>query len=106
MSDIRERAISFARKMGFPPDVTATMESAVHISTDVYSPPCEEYPPDCIIIKNPVQFRIGIDNMIAAGFEMGYAAAVDDRVPARALRDEPRKPRAERVARLSVKRRK
>jgi hypothetical protein len=32
-----------------------------------------------------VPFRIGVDNMIASGFEMGYAAAVDDRKPARAL---------------------
>lgn len=51
-------------------------------------------------ITDLAKFRIGVDNMIAAGFELGYAAALDDARPARALRDpQPgAKARAQRAA--------
>jgi hypothetical protein len=40
-----------------------------------------------------VKVRIGIDNMIANGFETGYAAAIDDMEPGKSINYVPGQPK-------------
>lgn len=86
MTDLRNRAITYARQQPISADMESTMSAMYHVAGNEYnsSPGVE---PDTIIVEDPTAFRIGLDNMLAAAFEMGYAAAVDDRTPARPLRD-------------------
>lgn len=72
MSDIRERAISYARGQQLSADMLDALCKMMRI--DVRSDD-----------DRWVTYRIGLDNMIAAGFEMGYAAAIDDRTPVKPL---------------------
>lgn len=89
--DIRSRAISFARHMEFNDDVKHGLAVVIANSGHVG---------DCSDTDNGwAQFRIGIDNMIANGFEIGYAAAIDDQIPRRALVDRLPWSRAARAAR-------
>lgn len=93
MSDIRSRAVTYARQLQLNADV---MEGLKKIQDTTVGEPG---PDDD---RGWAQFRIGIDNMIAAGFEMGYAAAQDDATPRRALVDRmpwSRRARAARAAR-------
>lgn len=72
-SKVRERGVFFAREMPLSPDIEQSIK-IIGIE------------PNClIVIVDPVAMRIGVDNMVAMGFEMGYAAATDDREPARSL---------------------
>jgi hypothetical protein len=57
---------------------------------------------ELIRMVNLVGLRLAIDNMVAAGFEMGYAAAIDDQVPARPLRDPLRRPKSSPGVRVAV----
>ena len=91
-SRLRERAVLFARSMELSEDLGASIDH--HLEADSATGTITITPENgfCVlsVIRNPVQFKIGIDNMVASGFEMGYAAALDDLEPRRALRDAAR----------------
>jgi len=81
--DIRSQAIAYARTRGFAPDCLNAMRAACHVATDEYTEPRSTDIPNTLIIDDPVQFRIGIDNMLASAFEAGYQLAEHMIVPAR-----------------------
>lgn len=71
--DLRSRAIAYARNQ--PLNIGEMINRGAFLHME----------------QNDIeQLRIAIDNVIAAGFEMGYHAAKDDMVPRRALLDRPR----------------
>lgn len=89
MIDVRSRAIAFARQQPLSSDSVSALDSLRAIIDEQFKlvKADVEYVDEISNLRNNiyVQLRIGIDNMIANGFEMGYAAAIDDGSPGRAL---------------------
>lgn len=89
MTDIRARAIAYARQQPLTPDMRGNMRLMKHVASNEYRDTHGDDKMEdlSMIVDNPEAFRIGMHNMVASAFEMGYAAAVDDRAPNRPLRD-------------------
>lgn len=92
MSELRNRAIQFARNVELSPDAAAGLAQLTEWALK-YRPEGDgsRIDPESPLAVVLAQIRIGIDNMVASGFEIGYQSADDDKTPRRALVDRPRK---------------
>lgn len=98
-SKLRQRAIAVARAAEYTADCVSAFVLETYTEDTVSGELHKE-----VMTLDVVRFRIGIDNMLAAMFELGYRAGQDDMHPVRALggASESRRTRAARA----VKRRK
>lgn len=94
--DLRARAIAYARQQPLSGDMVASLDGIKALldlmSNDDFMELSKNMSPEELAPRKLkrldalyVQLRIGIDNMVAAGFEMGYEARGDDARPRRAL---------------------
>lgn len=71
--DLRSRAVMFARQLDLNADVVTGITRLLE-SQGIESLECASGERD----QAWAQLRIGIDNMVANGFEVGYEAKLDD----------------------------